>query len=307
MEWNKSYMVKDVLSIMHGVNRHKDYTTSFRPDLLKKVVDVALDCPERPEDFKFTITPPEHEYKQICLTSGGADSTIAWYYAGKPQGLYIDIGQPYAAKERMALHMLEIPYHYVDLRGSHVGDESYMWKHIIPGRNFLFLTVAAEMLRDYGNIWFAMVDGEGAESDKGDKSLMFVERFMDWYNQCTGRTIYVQTMVARTKAGWVKWFADNHDVNIIRSNTVTCFNARAPQCGKCQACLRKYLSFMSNDIDINTDFDVHPLLGAEPYVKKYEKVLAYALGKQDYSHYSRQRCLEDLKAIGQAKSILGIK
>ena len=306
MEWNQSYIVKDAMSILRAVRDGKhEYVNSFQPELLGMLTKVMLDCPERPEDFKFEVKAPQHEYKNVCLTSGGADSTIAWYYVDKPHGLYIDLGQPYAAKERKALDSLGIIYTYVNMRGCHLADKP--WKHIIPGRNFLFLCIAAEMLKDNGSIWFAMVEGEGADSDKGDKSLMFVSLFEDWYKACTGRTIYVQTMVDRTKAGWLDWTTD-HDglTDIIRRKTVTCFSSQEGQCGSCQACLRKYLSFISIGMDIYKDFQHHPMVGAVEYVKKYENLLAYTLGKEDFSHYSRRRCHEDLNAIANARKLLGV-
>jgi 7-cyano-7-deazaguanine synthase in queuosine biosynthesis len=304
MEWHDTFVVKDAIKILKQATlANGKFVTSFQPEKLQRLTDVMLDCPERPEGYNLKIVPPSYEYKHICLTSGGADSTIGWYYSGKPQGLYIDIGQRYALKERGALSRSQIPYTYVDMRGTRLG-EYVGWKHIIPGRNFLFLCVAAEMLQDYGNIWFGMVDGEGAESDKGDKSLMFVEYFMDWYKACTGREIYVQTLHNHTKTGWLKWFGQHNDVNIIRKDTVTCFNAVAEQCGQCQACLRKYLSFISLGMDIAEDFIAHPMFGAAKYVIKYKKVLKECIDRQSYGHYSRNRCVEDLHAIKAAELLM---
>jgi 7-cyano-7-deazaguanine synthase in queuosine biosynthesis len=304
MEWHETFIVKDAVKILNTAARGGEFTTSFQPELLNKLTSVMLDCPERPEGHKFFIHSPLYEFKHICLTSGGADSTIGWYYSGKPQGLYIDIGQPYAVKERHALHLLDIPYKYVDMRGTRLGEAERGWKHIIPGRNFLFLCVAAELVQNHGSIWFSVVDGEGADSDKGDKSLMFVDYFMDWYKACTGREVYVQTLTDRTKVGWLKWFKGYYDVDIIREKTVTCFSGETGQCGTCQACLRKYLSFMSIDMDIAEDFKAHPMFGAAQYVLKYKTVLKDCLDRQDYSHYSRERCLEDLQAIKKAEELL---
>jgi len=297
--WYETYIVKDAINILTKVAKGKqEYVNSFQPGLLDRLVNVMLDCVECPKDFKFQVQSPVREYPNLCLTSGGADSTIAWYYAFKPQGIYIDIGQPYAHKERRALHLIDIPYYYVDMRGTRIAD--CHWGHIIPGRNFLFLCVAAEMVKDNGSIWFAMLDGEGAASGKGDKSLLFVELFEDWYTACTGRRVHIQTMVDRTKPGWLKWFAESHDVNIIRK-TVTCFSAEDGQCGACQACLRKFLSFVSIGKDISADFMVPPMVGAKQYVEKYETLLPRVLEKRDFTHYSRNRCLEDLQAISDAK------
>jgi 7-cyano-7-deazaguanine synthase in queuosine biosynthesis len=303
MKWYETFIVKDAIKILKQATLEKGkFVTSFQPERLQLLTDVMLDYPERPKGFKLVVEPPIYEFKHICLTSGGADSTIGWYYAGKPQALYIDIGQSYSSKELAALVRSGIPYHYVDMRGTHIAETT--WEHIIPGRNFLFLCIAAEMLQNYGSIWFSMVDGEGAESDKGDKSLMFVEYFMDWYKACTGREIHVQTLHDRTKAGWLRWFGQNHDVNIIRSSTVTCFSGMEGQCGTCQACLRKFLSFMSIGIDISMDFVAHPMFGAAQHVLKYKRVLKECLDKQDFSHYSGTRCLEDLHAIKAAEMLL---
>lgn len=303
MEWNRSHVVKDATVMLSKLREGKqEYMHSFQPELLGKLTNVMLDCPERPANLKFEVKAQEREYDNICLTSGGADSTIAWYYANKPRGIYIDIGQAYAKKEQEALKSLEIPYTYIDMRGCHLADKP--WKHIIPGRNYLFLCVAAEMVKDNGTIWFAMTDGEGANSGRGDKSLEFVYLFQDWYKACTGRTIIIQTMVDKTKVGWLVWMTTHYNLDIIRHYTVTCFNAEFGQCGTCQACLRKFLSFISIGLDISGDFHQHPLIGAAEYVRKYEENLTIALDKHDFTHYSHQRCREDLDAIANAKKIL---
>jgi len=303
-EWNKSYIVVDAVSMARRAsNNDKSFTSSYNPQLLNELAEVMFDCPEKPSDFSFSVKSVPQLHSKICLTSGGADSTIAWYQSGKPQGLYIDIGQPYAEKERSALARLGIPHHYVDMRGTHLASRT--WKHIIPGRNFLFLGVAAEMLKNQGEIIFSVVDGEGLNSGKGDKSYKFITLFEDWYRRVTGKYLRVITMGERTKAGWLKWFVDEgHDINIIRYDTVTCFSGDVYQCGECQACLRKFLSFMSLGMDISADFVAYPMFGAAEYVQKYQIKLKEALTNLDFSHYSQQRCIEDLQAIYDAQKLM---
>lgn len=298
--WSDSFIMKDALSIARKAHKGEDFISSYQPQLLKRLCEVMLDCPERPKDNEFRVLEPARMYDSICLTSGGADSTIFWHYAGKPQGLYIDIGQSYAVKEMNALKRSEISFEYLDLRGTRIGQLT--WKHIIPARNFIFLCAAAEMIKDCGTIWFAMVEGEGAESDRGDKSLMFVSLFQDWYLESTGRHVYVQTAHEKTKAGWLQFAKKMQFLDDIRINTVTCFDAKQWQCGKCQACLRKYLSYVSLGMDTSNDYVIHPMAGAREFITKYRKNLGEAFSNQDFSHYSEKRCSEDLAALVVAEN-----
>lgn len=300
----KNPIVQEVLRLCNSVaeGRTKFYT-HFRAKGLSDVVDVMLDCPEKPKGYNITITEDTDSINSICLTSGGADSTIAWYKAGKPRGLYIDIGQPYAEKEHNVLYDLGIGHFTVDLSADWINVNT--WKHIIPGRNFLFLTIAAEHIANNGEIHFATVSGEGAFSGAGDKSQEFLACFENWYYNVSGKIINIRTLLEKTKAGWLKWFMDQgYDVNIIRHKTITCFSPTEKPCGSCQACLRKYLSFLYNNIDIAEDYEVHPMQGAAEYVNKYKVVLREALDNKDFSHYSRQRCEEDLAAIETGERII---
>lgn len=298
-------IIADALHTLNSINSGGRVRTSLQPVMLHNLLTIALDCPEKPLDFVLDVGPLKGKqfFDKICLTSGGADSTIAWYYHDKPQGVYIDIGQGYATKETSILNELKIPYLDIALTSqlNTQLDKDPDWKHIIPGRNFLFLTVAAEMVKHGGTVIFSVVDGEGYNSGKGDKSEAFIDAWIKWYRQLTGKMIYVETCDFYTKAGWLRWFASRHDINIIRNKTVTCFSDLSGQCGLCQACLRKYLSFTSIGMDIKEDFIVHPLIGGKEFVKKYKIVLNRALQLNDYNHYSMKRCTEDLAAIQTAE------
>jgi 7-cyano-7-deazaguanine synthase in queuosine biosynthesis len=285
-------------SAVTGGNAH----CYFNPRDLNQLVQISLDCPERPEGHKFSVVPYNGAstlMQRVCLLSGGADSTIAWYANKFPTGIYVDFGQPYARKELDAVRSLASGFVTVSVPRI---SPSASWKHIIPLRNLLLLTVAAEYVADGGTVYFGVVDGEGFNSQKGDKSLRFLLEFQSWYESVTGKQVSIQTMVDKTKAGWLKWFIEaGYDVNVIRHRTVTCFDADYGQCGKCQACLRKYLSFISVGIETVEDYKVDPMVGCHEYVKKYKRVLTEALRDHKFLHYSALRCNEDLDAIGKAE------
>ena len=300
---------REVMRLMGRIREHDYLSTDLHTSLFSKMVNVMLDCPERPADFKFNIEDTDSAYDSICLTSGGADSTIEWFLKDKPVGLYVDMGQPYAQKELYALHTLGIKHELINLAPYNFCQPASMWKHIVPGRNLLLLTAAAGMLRDEGIVYFSVIGGEGYDSKRGDKSKEFILLFMHWYKQVTGKSIYIKTMHDRTKGEWLaEFWRRGYPIDIIRRYTVTCFSEAQRndslnvQCGKCQACLRKYLSFASIGLDIGGDFESHPM--DSEYVIKYKRVLPNALDQKDFSHYSKARCLEDLRAIKTAEEWL---
>jgi 7-cyano-7-deazaguanine synthase in queuosine biosynthesis len=307
-----SMVVQTALESIAALKNNGFITTSLHPELLDAVLQTSVDCPEKPESFKCVVKANwENELvDEICLMSGGADSTIAWFLTDKPLGLYIDIGQEYAAKELNVLEDLksyDLKYRYIDLKDIGAENEFFKnWKHIIPGRNFLFLTIAAEMLKDSGRIIFSAVEGEGWNSNKGDKSEQFVYQWQKWYTAATGKNILVCTLSLDTKPGWLKRFlSKGFDINIIRYKTVTCFSKENRQCGSCQACLRKYLSFISAfNLDTSEDYIVHPMIGCTEYIEKYKKNLRHCLEVKDFSHYSINRCNEDLIAIRAAEHLI---
>jgi 7-cyano-7-deazaguanine synthase in queuosine biosynthesis len=308
MDIKDSVVVQTAIEVIAALKRGTNFHTQLQPELLQSVLSTSIDCPEKPEGFDIKVKPwnSQQLLDEICLTSGGADSTIAWFLADKPRGLYIDINQDYASKEIEALNKLRpcgLKYRYIDLGNLDSETPLYKnWKHIIPGRNFLFLTIAAECVKDNGVVIFSVVDGEGLESDKGDKSKKFIGQWQDWYEAVTGKEVYVDTLSTHTKAGWLKEFAKTNDINIIRYSTVTCFSKEHSQCGKCQACLRKYLSFISAfGMNTSEDYAIHPKIGCKEYIDKYNVNLSKALNEKDFSHYSEKRCIEDLEALRMIK------
>ena len=303
-----STMIAEAIRVCQTLKygRSLNFNFSLHSDLLQDLIDVAVDCPEKPKDFNVKLGMPLAKHDSICLTSGGADSTIFWHLMGKPKGIYINMGQPYWQKETKCLQDLGVDFDLIDVAANFSISSTSDWKHIIPGRNFLFLTTAAEFVKDEGTIYFSVISGEGWWSGKGDKSQVFVRQWQKWYYSVTGKAIFVRTMIDKTKGQWLDEFTrKGFDTNIIRHKTVTCFSSGEKQCGRCQACIRKYLSFIMIGEDISEDFETHPMIGGKEFVEKYKKVLPEALEKKDFSHYSEARCKEDLFSIQQAEALFG--
>lgn len=288
-----SPVVQEILGLNNAIVNGKNYGASLRPKMLAGVMREALSFPEKPEGFNSLVRYLGELSDSICLISGGMDSTIGWYYNHKPKGLYVDVGQPYIKKELDVLVKLGIDYTVVMVPYA-APLETSPWKHIIPGRNMLLLTIAAEMVSRYGSVYFGALKGE----ETGDRSYNFVTLFEQWYNTVTGKEVNVWRMDQRTKPGWLEWFIKaGHDPNIIRYNTVSCYAESLKPCGCCISCLKKFMAFVNNGIDISGDYEVHPMVGAREHVHHYIEVLTRAKRSKDYSEYPEDRVREDLEAI----------
>lgn len=288
-----------------------DLYSSYQ-DIIKEMFDV----PERTLQIRgrAEVLPPVGW--DVVLVSGGLDSTIAYEIAkdsvkvsGRELGLvavFCDWGQEYCIKERTALHTLGIPYIYRQFPSVsealriHGG-----WEHIIPGRNFLALTTAATLLMPSDmcidkprRIWFSPVFGEMPETG-GDKSWKFIQQAEELISHHFGTDVEIYLSLSKgTKADWVRWWVDSGKPIDRLRKTVTCFSGGDKHCGQCQACLRRYVAFAYNDIDVAEDFEVHPLTGAPEAIEKYRRLMGTALATGDFSRYPRRRCEQTLSVIG---------
>lgn len=268
--------------------------TNVNQELIGNLVDVMLDFPEKPEGFTVIAAGPKL-FKKVILVSGGADSSIMWWLnRNEPNklGLYVDLGHTYVDKELNALQMFNIPFSVVKHPLKFDGD----WKHIIPTRNFVLIAEAAEYVQDGGEIWVGAVSGESSP-DKGDKSDLFFDLVEQLIYNTTGKTVTIRTLKDKTKNDWLKQYLnETNDLKIL--NTITCFDGTTEKpCGKCQACLRKWISLLYCGIDTNGFFEVNPYFGGNEYVQKYKNKMRECLATGIFEHYTKDRCEQDLKVI----------
>lgn len=266
-------------------------------DLVKQISEVMLDFPETPEGAKFVLDPPEL-YDRVILVSGGFDSTICWLlnrdHPGSTQALYVNTGQDYSDKEQAALKDFGVPFESEEWE---FPDRHPEWKHIIPGRNFVLLSMAEEWVKHEGEIWIGVVSGESSP-DSGDKSPLFFRLFEDLIWRSKNKKITIKTIANKTKNDWLQWYFDKfHDWKILQ--TVTCFSDTEKHCGRCQACLRKWIQMRYCKVPepLFEMFEIDPFVGAKEYVEKYLSTLQRVLDTRDFSHYTKERAEQDLEVL----------
>ncbi len=282
-----------------------DTTLPFTNELLIALARESYDEPERPKTFALEKVHGEEENSEVAvLVTGGLDSTTLYFRALEMHKgrrivpVYVYIGQPYFKKEIEAIQKLGIPVH-VDNQKLDFGEQSY-WKHIIPGRNLYFLSLTAEHMEG-GTILFGATEGEIPEQG-GDKSEVFLRLVNQLFAQLPYPVTVEAPLRSETKTDLVKWWVKQGKVEQLRQ-TISCFTGetRTGHCGSCQACLRKYLAFLNNGLVLEVDSPDIRVSCAE-YIAKYKDLMPKVLKTRDFSHYSRRRCLQDLRAIRRLES-----
>lgn len=265
------------------------------PAHLRVFVTEMLKVPEAPSTLTFTVDDAASAEVVIPVT-GGLDSTVLYWRSmlaeEDPFAYYVRFGHKYTRKELKALDALGIDYHI--LEAGVVANETSYWQHIIPGRNFLILSLLAEHM-DYGGvIRFGAVEGEIPKSG-GDKSVAFIAEVNRLFADLPYPVHVEVPLKKETKADLVAWWLENNLKVELLENTVSCFNAGAGHCGACQACLRKWLAFDYNGLTLKTHTPVSK--GCVPYINKYRTLMAQALRENDYSRYSEKRCRQDMTSL----------
>jgi len=268
-------------------------------DLTKELVHVMLDFPQKPDGFSLDIKKPK-TYKKVILVSGGMDSSIMWWLnkgneSDDVLGVFVAYGQDYSAKELQAIKQFGIKnfvVHIIDLTLA-----SSAWEHIVPTRNFQLIALAEQYVAHEGEIWIGAVEGESSAT-AGDKSKLFFNLVANFIWRTKQKWVTIKTLEEKTKNDWLQAYVKDTGKSDILS-TVTCFSGDDGHCGKCQACLRKAIAIVHCDLSIHGIFKENPFFTrhADEYIEKFK----VCLDNEDFSHYSKARCEQDLKVLLSVK------
>jgi 7-cyano-7-deazaguanine synthase in queuosine biosynthesis len=235
----------------------------------------------------------------VCV-SGGLDSFVAYRLAcarcPSAWGVHLRLDTDYEWKEVDAVRK-QVPKDRlieVDLRRFDL-ERLNSWAHIIPLRNAVAVSAAAEY--SYGTVWLAALEGEM----RGDKSA----RFFEEASKATG--LEVGTPFAdKTKADVIAWALSEQlaTAQELLDQTVTCFGYTQGHCGKCRACLRRWIAFTIaggvSAAELADTFDQYPPDAAKREANRYRKEMKRAVRTGDFATYSERRCRQTLQALDAA-------
>jgi len=204
--------------------------------------------------------------KKVLMWSSGLDSTIAWFYLGKPKTVFVNLGHKYHAQEyftcKALAKRLKMDF-TLDKRlymGDHEAPDAY-----IPMRN-LFLAMIGALYGDV--VYMVFQKGEQSIPDRSPKFLQEASEFLSFLN---GRKINVQSpFMDYTKADMVKWFLTKGLPLDVLYKTFSCFakDIFESPCGECPACFRRWIAFEYNNLPLILKRDIKEWSGIPEYVKK---------------------------------------
>jgi 7-cyano-7-deazaguanine synthase len=212
----------------------------------------------------------------VCF-SGGQDSTTCLFWAKKHfatvEAICFSYGQKHAAETGIARRIAadaNIPFQLLDisllgqLSPNSLTDHSIVMDReqppgslpntFVPGRNMLFLTLAAIVARSRGIDHLVAGVSEADYSGYPDCRDTFVRSLNVTLNLAMDEQFVIHTPLMNRDKSEVWQLADELGIfELVRNRTLTCYNnIPAEGCGHCPACklrregLEKYLARKSN-------------------------------------------------------------
>jgi len=175
---------------------------------------------------KITVT-----MKTILCLSSGLDSYIAWHELGKPECIHFTGHSRYSGKELATIEYMqkvnpEMKVKVIDLSQMGLIEEE---NGNIPGRNLLFLLVAAH----HGN-HICLVCQRG-EQNTPDRSPKFFNDATMMIGKMFGKPLLTdQVFPNMTKMDMVKYALEQ--LHIPASNLLDCYSCLSSETGRCGCC-----------------------------------------------------------------------
>lgn len=203
--------------------------------------------------------------KAIVIFSGGQDSTTclaqAMHHFDQVEALCFDYGQRHRIELDQAKRVAEIadiPISFVDLRFLsgitnnaltnpsqiiHSDKTAQFPNTFVPGRNHLFLSVAAAYAYERGVRDLVMGVCQTDFSGYPDCRATFIEAITESLNLAMDTAFEIhtplmhltksETVLLMKKLGRLSWYAESH----------TCYEGKRPACGVCPACVLRKRGF----------------------------------------------------------------
>jgi 7-cyano-7-deazaguanine synthase in queuosine biosynthesis len=242
-----------------------------------------------------------NKFNLSIMYSGGLDSYIAYHVAksGKytPQLIHVDLGHPYAGKEKKAMDEIGLPYTSINASELYPAISHRITNHIIPSRNVLFAVVGSMF---NSRVWICALDGEqyGKENDKSVAFFNDISALLSFTNNFFQKRTIVESPFLRahqSKVEVVNWAVRNLKAVELRQmlSTNSCYSSEEGHCGKCLTCYKRYVALRLNGFKENVLvalFKSHPL--ESDYAKEMDRLIPIASSRMDYSRFTLKRCRE---------------
>jgi 7-cyano-7-deazaguanine synthase len=241
------------------------------------------------------------EFDLSIMYSGGLDSYIAYHVAKSanysPQLIHVDLGHPYAKKEKKAADEIGIPYVSISAEEFYPAIAHRITNHIIPSRNVLFAVIGGAF---NSRVWICALDGEqnGRENDKSAAFFQDVTRLLSFTNNFFQKRTIVESPFLRahmSKVEVVNWAVRNLKAVELRQMLMTnsCYSSDEGHCGKCLTCYKRYTALRLGGFRekiLKKSFKTNPMKSA--YAKEMDELIPQADAKRDYTRFTKKRCNE---------------
>lgn len=223
-----------------------------------------------------------NEFDCVVLFSGGIDSTAALilaYERGlKPLPLWVGFGQKNESAEEKAVKeiskKLNTNLHTFNIDLSKYISEGWKdWDYIIPARNFIFVTIAGNILsrsnKKKCTILLSAHEEELKDSNT-DKSIRFFKTCSEILSKHHNKEIIVTTPFAKsTKSEIISYWDKNwsRKYQITPHDTITCFYGN--NCGECKACYKRNLAFLAAGISMDLDLKKSIFKDETQFIRNY--------------------------------------
>jgi len=258
-----------------------------------------------------------HDYNSVILFSGGFDSSATLLHAldhgWNPLLLWIGFGQKNEEIEERTARKVAKKFHrellVIKINLSDYIEKGWKdWSYIVPGRNFMFAVFGAAVLaqsKHYRNrIMMGVHEEEFYHSDPGtDKSPYFFEVCSDLFSKFYKKDIKLITPlkhVSKTElaANWKNFWVKKY--NIDPHETVSCYYGT--NCGACNACLKRSISFMATGLGLDKNIKTNPFEVDEELTVNYIKRCFSIRGHK--TQFSKKRAVETLLAYKKSVDYL---
>lgn len=196
------------------------------------------------------------EKRQVLLFSGGMDSLIASHMYPNAMKLYVATGSRYQAKELSHLKLeyapKEVSYDFrLDLGDVEREDL------IVPARN-LFLTAIASLYGD--EIMLSAVKGDGSTDKDGRFAFLQTATLRHVFSPPHFTDFHPTVLLPmrdKCKGEWVRHYLNTGGSADRLARSVSCYHPTHFHCGRCKACIRKWVAQEYNGIT-STPWDQNP-------------------------------------------------